>query len=226
MRNTRKKIVTILLFCLPAGLFAQYNLGIANSNYAGVQGLQLNPASIAGRNLKWDVNIISGGVNWDNNFVFIPKGAVPAFGFHAIIEGIIHNQHFETHYDPNNPNKRYNFTMTNEILGPSFQLALEHNQSVGFSIAARGAASIRNIPGTTAQNAFAYLKEPDLWNTNFSDNTTHMQGMEWLEYAFHYGTILSEDNNSQWRLCVSLKYLRGIAAAYIKNTNINYSIGD
>jgi hypothetical protein len=75
---------TVLLYlCLHSGLclLAQQDLGIQNSNYAGIRGALLNPASIADSKLKWDVNILSGDVVFANTFLYAPKSSVPFLGF-------------------------------------------------------------------------------------------------------------------------------------------------
>lgn len=201
-------------------------MGIRNSNYAGIQGAFLNPSSIADSKLKWDVNVLSAGTLFDNTFLYIPKGAVPSFGFRSIIEGIIHEDKFATHFDSNNPNKLYNLTLSTELLGPSFQMAIAGNQTIGLTIASRSFANISNIPGHTGQNAFDYLLNGGLWNTPFSDHTTKLNGMSWLEYGVHYAAVLYNDGINKWAAGISLKYLQGIGAAYVKNTNLNYTIGD
>jgi hypothetical protein len=52
-------------------LLAQQNLGIRNSNYAGIQGALLNPSAIADSKLEWDVNVLSGDEVFANTRAFI-----------------------------------------------------------------------------------------------------------------------------------------------------------
>lgn len=218
--------ILLIGMLLPLWMLGQYNMGVGNSNYAGIHGALINPAGLAGSKLRWDLNGLSTGVLFDNTFVYVPRGAVPAFGFGAIIKGIIHEDKFATHFDPGNPGKLYNFTFSNEILGPSFQLALDDQQTIGLTIASRSYASIRNLPGHTAQNAYDYLLSPSRWNIPYSDHSSRLNGMSWLEYGFHYAAVLSDDGTNKWKGGVTLKYLQGVAAAYVKNTNLNYTIAD
>jgi len=222
----QKWIAVGIGLCLYLCGWAQYDLGVANSNYSGLQGTRINPGIAAGSRLKWEVDGLSLDVLYDNTFVYTPRGAVPAFGFKRILKGIVDNQHFATHYQPGEPGKRYELTLSSEVLGPSFRLSLGEQQSVGLSIAARGYVNIRNIPGTTAENAWAYLGDKDLWNRALSDNSTRLNGMGWLEYGLNYSAILFDDGNNQWKAGIGLNYLQGIVAAYIKNTHLNYTLGD
>src|SRR5579872_4014838 len=147
--------VGLCLCLLGLSLHAQYDLGVGSSNYSGILGARINPGVTAGSPLAWEINGVSVDALYSNDFIYTPKHAVPAFGFKALIEGIIHNQHYVTNYDPQDPNRLYHFTLSTEVLGPSFRMNLGKDQSIGLSIAARSMANIRDLPGTTGQNAFA-----------------------------------------------------------------------
>ncbi|GGA84288.1 hypothetical protein GCM10011511_04310 [Puia dinghuensis] len=219
--------LTVTIVCLLSiRTAAQYDMGIVGSNYSGIRGTLINPAAGANLKFKWDVNVLSGDVLFNNTFLYVPKGAVPAFGFKSIIKGIINNDKFATYYDPTQPGKLYHVTLSAEILGPSFQLALPHRQSIGFTFADRLSANVRNIPGATAQNAFVYLKSPPLWDTTFTDGSTKVNGVNWLEYGVHYAKVLFDNGTDQWNAGITVKYLQGIAGAYIRNTHLGYRIVD
>jgi len=207
-------------------LFAQENLGVRNGHYAGIQAALLNPAGMEGQSLKWDVNVASVGMLFDNNYLYIPRGAVPILGFKSILRGIKHEDKFVTTFDPANPDKRYHFVLAGEILGPSFQAEVSPGQVVGFTLAARAYANIDNFTGHVAQNAYDYMRNKDLWHVPLHDNSTRLNGMAWLEYGLHYAAVLWKDNESELAVGVGLKYLEGIGAAYVKNTNLNYVVGD
>src|ERR1700688_275891 len=149
-----KKMV-IFLLCMGSYLYllAQQDLGIRNSNYAGIQGSLLNPSSIADSKLKWDVNVISVGEVFDNTFLFAPKNSVPFFGVKRIIKGSIDENLFYTHFNPQDPDKLYNLTFSAEFLGPSFFVKVRKKHVIGFTIAERSYSNIKNIPGNLAQNS-------------------------------------------------------------------------
>ena len=222
-----KKIV-IFFLSLPASLClpAQQNLGIRNSNYAGIQGSLLNPSSIADSKLKWDLNILSVGEVFDNTYLYAPKSSLTLFGFKKIIKGAIDENLFFTHFDLQHPDKLYNVTLSTEILGPSFFCKIAKKHTIGLTLAARSYTNIRDIPGNLAQNAFDYFVDKNLWNTNFQDNTTRINTMTWLEYGLHYARVIYSRGKDELKAGISLNYLQGIAAAYVKNTHITYRISD
>src|SRR5450631_906060 len=133
-----RKAKTLFLFMhISLCMYAQQNLGIRNGNYAGIQGALLNPGSIADSKLKWDLNILSAGVVFENTFLYIPKGAVPAFGFKSIVKGILNEDKFNTNFDPKNPNKLYNLTLSTELIGPAFHMDLSTKSVIGFIMSSR-----------------------------------------------------------------------------------------
>lgn len=222
----KKTLGAVLCMLGSLCLLGQQDLGIRNSNYAGIQGALLNPSSIADSKLKWDVNILSVGEVFDNNFLYAPKSSLNFLGFKKIIEGSIHEDLYDTHFDPNNPNKLYNLTFSTEVLGPSFFIKVAKKHSIGLTIAGRGYANIKDISGNLGQNAFAYFQQKSLWDTTFHDNTSRVNTMGWLEYGLHYATVIYSQGKDELKVGVSLNYLQGIAAAYAKNVNVNYNIGD
>jgi hypothetical protein len=222
-----KKVFVFLLVmycCLFS--FAQQDLGIRNSNYAGIQGALLNPGSIADSKLKWDVNVLSAGEVFDNNFLYAPKNSLNFLGFKRIINGSIHEDLFDTRFDPRQPNKLYNVTLSTEFLGPSFFVKVAKKHEIGLTIEGRAYANIRDISGNMGQNAFAYFLQKSLWNAPFQDTRTRINTMSWLQYGIHYATVLYRQGKDELKVGVSLNYLQGIAAAYAKNVDINYTIND
>jgi len=222
-----KKTALLLLCSLTViSISAQQNLGIRNSNYAGIQSVSLNPSSIADSKLKWDVNVFSAGTVYDNTFLFIPRDSLHFLGFKNIINDIIHETQFTTHFNIQQPNKLYDVTFSNELLGPSFMMSIGEHSAIGLTTSARSYGNINNISGHFGQNTFAYLKEQDLWKTTFHDNTAKLNSMGWLEYGLNYATVIYAKDKHEFKGGITLKFLQGIAAAYLKNTNLNYNIID
>jgi hypothetical protein len=219
----KKLVIIILLAASRTSLFAQ-DLGVQNSNYAGIQGALLNPSSIAGSPLKWDINILSGDAFFAGNFLYAPVKNLRFFGFGHIIKGSLNEELFGTRWDPNNPNKKYDEALSTTILGPSFFVTVHKKHEIGLTMAARAVATVRNITGNLGENAFAYFQDGNLWNTNWQDNSARVNGMAWMEYGVHYATVLYTQGENSLKGGISLNYLVGAEAAYAKNTNLNYRV--
>ena len=75
----RKILINLLisssfLFC-GATISAQSYLGIVNSNYAGVTGMELQPASIVDSRYRFDISLFGLSSTIANNYVGLePKG--------------------------------------------------------------------------------------------------------------------------------------------------------
>ena len=221
------KRTAIVLFCLMAfRASAQPGLGVQNSNYAGVQGSLLNPSSIAGSAIQWDILGLSANVDFANTFLYAPKSAVPVLGIRRIIKGSIDENLFRTSFDPGNPNKQYNVAIFGQIQGPSFFMRINNKHEIGLTAVLRAGANIRNITGNAAQNAFDYLLSSNLWNTTYEEQSARLNGMGWMEYGFHYATVLLDDGLNEWKAGITLKYEAGMFAVYAQNTHLTYRIED
>lgn len=67
----RIQTIFLLLIGIVSISTAQEQLGLKTSNYSGINGITLNPASGVGSRLQWDINVISAGVFVENNYVFV-----------------------------------------------------------------------------------------------------------------------------------------------------------
>ena len=64
-------IFSFLLIIMPAP--AQEMLGAVNSNYAGINAVQLNPANMLSQQIYLDINMLSGDAFIQNNAFYISK---------------------------------------------------------------------------------------------------------------------------------------------------------
>ncbi|HEV2353962.1 MAG TPA: hypothetical protein VGR89_06955, partial [Puia sp.] len=154
MHYFKKRTVALLVAFLAFRAAAQEDLGIRNSNRAGIQGSLINPSSIAGSPLEWDLHLFSAQVDFANTFLYAKRSQVPFLGIRRIIKGSIDEDLFLTRYEAQDPNKRYQVNFTAEFLGPSFFITVKNKHEIGLTTALRGIGNIRDITGNAGQNAF------------------------------------------------------------------------
>lgn len=65
------RLIILLLVGIVSAGSAQEQLGLKVSNYSGINGITLNPASGVGSRLQWDINVVSMGVFVENNYVYV-----------------------------------------------------------------------------------------------------------------------------------------------------------
>ncbi len=193
---------------------AQHNLGIATSNMAGINGLQLNPANIAESKEVKSVNIVSFSYGVDNNV-----------GPFSAKEGLI------VALDNGKTNNMFQYTNNSRIamlapyisiLGPSVMFRLDKKNTIAFTTAIRGMNQFNNFDQTlfhtfndktfvTDQNVLATLR-----NFNYTVQL-------WSEIGASYAGVFYNDGHNKIKAGATLRYLAGIAYVGVDGTNMDVS---
>ena len=198
---------TTLIFIFSISLIsAQSYFGHTVDNYAGVHGIIYNPANIVESNLRADINLISGSVFIDNDYI-----------------GIGFNELFNSNEDIDNSLERFpsssnNFNINVDVLGPSFMFNLNKKSSIGISSRVRVMSNLNEIDGTlfeTIKDGFDDNDDFDFDQQNFT-GTAHA----WAEIGLTYGRILWSKQNHLLTGAVTLKYLQGAGSAFTNSTNL------
>ena len=161
----KKIFITTAAILAFANLQAQDMMGIRNSNYAGLTGLDLNPASIVDSRVKLDVNLLTIGLSLDNNYLYIPKDSLKFMGIKNMVK-VVDEKRYLDKYEFNGGDKLMWAATT--IQGPSVMVNLG-NHSFAFSYNIRSAISLRDVE--FAQAKFA------LQDVNYDPIETAMSGL-------------------------------------------------
>jgi len=220
-----KKILQLLLmFGIISTTHAQQYLGVRNSNYAGILGATLNPSSMADSKLGWDINLGSASFTADNTFLYIPKDSLKFLGFGTIAD-LAKNKHYYTRFDHNSPNDLFDFTLSTELMGPSFMFSFaKHKHAIGFTSAARYYLVLNDVQGHQAQQAYAENRDTLLYKLTLPDDGIRLNTMAWFEYGLSYAGVFYQKNRNEIKGGITLKYLDGAGAAYVKNISGSYNI--
>ncbi len=213
-------------------VLGQNQLGLHISNYAGANGLSLNPASFQVSPLSWDVNILSGGVYFENDYAFLEntnslklltqnsqvlvdrnaEGTPPA-------DGLFYNFFY--------PAGRINLSV-NAFAGlPAGVFRVNPKFSIGIFTKARLAFSGHKLDNNLSK------PQLDLWleNNEMSFKPLQVSALSWGEVAINLGFNTTRKIRTKSAFGVNIKYLIGLGAAYFKNnqtidilpTSLNYS---
>ncbi|MCH5597442.1 hypothetical protein [Niabella ginsengisoli] len=81
-----KKYVFLLSLSIGSSImgFSQDLLGLSTGNYAGITGMNLNPASIVDSRLKFDLNLIGVSNYYSNNYLSVKRDALIKGSFSRI----------------------------------------------------------------------------------------------------------------------------------------------
>lgn len=207
----KKLIIFVLVMAGASPLKAQSYLGYFHDNYAGVQSVLFNPASIADSNFKADINLFSASITGTNDYY-----------------GIQATDLLKSSYDLETQAKLFssgsnNFIVNADVMGPSAMFNIAPKHSLALFTRGRAIANIHDINGEVFKELssdFDSSTDFDLAAGNFN-----ITASSWAELGLSYATILLNKNNHFIKGGLTLKYLQGIANNYTRGNNVtvNYN---
>lgn len=237
-----KNYLIALIFCVFSFMgFSQNYLGVSTSNYAGIMGVQLQPASFVDGRFVFDLNIASLNFNTYQNFGYFDAKAMrtaqgnggywwkKSFLDTAILENwskpdstfidrfIVHSYN----KDSKKTLGLYNSIQT-DIL--NFNFHINQNIAVGMFARARSITNIDNMDPKLAVLAENGLDYSMLWNQKLNEELFNLNHMTWLEYGLNYGQVVLDDKEHFVKVGGSLKLLSGLTAAYFYTNNFEYNL--
>ena len=135
----KKLYFLITLIGLAGAAEAQDWLGFHSSNYAGVQGISFQPASIADSRYKFQMNIIGVSTSFENNYYSIPNSDFKKFE----IDG---DRLIESDKD----SKKGGFLSADVYAPVSFMLTLSPKHAMALTLRGR---SVFNFDGLSSPNS-------------------------------------------------------------------------
>ncbi|EJL59192.1 DUF5723 family protein [Flavobacterium sp. CF136] len=203
-----KKTFLILLFLI-SGLTvsAQSYTGYFHDNYAGVQSVLFNPASIADSRFKTDINLFSVSGSVANDLYGVR--------FFDILKKD-YNIDRDAKITPSNANNgRANF----DIMGPSFMFNIAPKHTLAVFTRARSITNLRDING----NLIDQVKDGLDQASNFNLNAGNAKGASnsWGELGISYAAVLYQNNQHFLKVGLTAKYLQGGVNGYIQGKDVN-----
>lgn len=222
-----KRLLFLLTLTLSVTcLIAQDMIGIRNSNYAGLQGLGMNPALIQNSRLDIDINLIGVGATIENDFLYLPKDSLKFFGIKNVIEKFGDKGYLDE-FAMSNKDGLYNASASLTVSGLGGMFSIDnYKHTIAITSQARVAVSASNVQGHAAKYAvegFAYDK---LMGTLLLGKDFEVNILGWIEYGLSYATTLYENKKGSLAGGLTLKYLQGVGAGYIRNANMDYMVID
>jgi hypothetical protein len=215
-----KNFWLILFIYFPITLFSQEQLGLKLENYAGINGVTLNPASNLTNPLRIDINLVAFGAFIDNNYLFIKNTNTldllrngedrDFYNAPDFTENNIPQDGYIVDYF-NDSRKRHASVLLN-VMGPSFAFKIGDQHTVGLFTAVRGAFSTQNIP-----NEFSYYKYEDIpFNEEFSVTPFSGAVVAWSEIGVNYAYKIPTADGFLG-IGINARYLQGYEALYFEN---------
>jgi len=200
-RMKQKSVVFLLgiLLCMTAS--SQSFIGYGYDNYSGVNGVLLNPGTIADSKYKVNVNIFAVSAYAGNNAYEMDRSRLLGFHFSGLSEG--------NGYDKV-PNTDYKYLYFNtDILGPSAMVSLTSKDAFGIITRMRTIGNEYNLGNPLFQ--LLGQANPAFYNTDIINRSLQAKVNAFAEAGVSYGRVLMKDDHSELKIGITGKYIAGIA---------------
>ena len=210
-----KKAYTLFLFsCFTAIGFSQQYIGYHHDNYAGVQGLLLNPASVAGSKYKVNVNIVSLSFLGGNNAYELDKKKLFKFDFSGgMTEGV------DFFKQDNTDNK--NLWINADILGPSFMVTTGPKSGFGIYSRLRTLVNENNLSNSTFQ---FFNSDAGPFDVPIQEKDVHFKVHSFAEAAITYGRTVHSSNKKTIKIGLTGKYVVGVGAVALYSDELAVNV--
>ncbi len=208
-----------LFFQMPKSAVAQVQLGLRLENYAGINGISLNPTAGIHNPLGWDVNIVAAGSFFDNNYAFIRNSNVISVLTNA--EDISFAPEAKIDYpkksayvmDFYNQNQVKYVSTTHFVTLPSVQFNFANGNSFGLFFGQQAAVVSRNIPTI----ADPYEQQKITINQRVPIPAFNLTGATWGEVGINWAHNFGSDTEGGLSIGATLKWIRPNQVFFVDN---------
>lgn len=199
-------------------LKAQEQFNFKADNYAGINGVLLDPAHNLSNPNNWDVTILGVDAFVHNNYSYISKASLLSLLTKGDLEvaeptnGITgaSRRHVWDFYSTSKDKDAY---VQVDVLGPSGSMRIDYHNTIGLFTRARVVASARAI-----DSGFNYYNFHEInYGTPFTADKSDLQAAAWAEIGLNYAKVLKESKEYKFSAGANLKYMIGTDAAYVIN---------
>ncbi|MBK9358982.1 MAG: OmpA family protein [Bacteroidales bacterium] len=206
-------LITVIAIKQSSG---QEFLPFAQSNYSGVSGLILQPASIADSRYRFDMVFLGTNFLVSNNYL--------AFRREAFYNpGRWDEDNFKEKYVFENLNGKDKSGIINiGMILPSFMVNLNEKNALAFTSRIRGFSNVDNITEDFAKLAYEDFNYEPLLYKNLTNANFSIQGNYWAEFGVTYARVIANTGKHFVKGGATFKYLQGIASGYGFVSELSY----
>lgn len=218
MKKILIQAIALLFFTL--NLSAQELLPFATSNYAGVSGVHLQPASIADSRFSFDLAVSSTSFSITNNFY----GIDPYVIWHP---KLIQDLDFRGEYLTRNldGNDKHGLVSLKQDFF-SFMISLSEKDAIAFTPSLRAVYNLNNMTESMAVLIDNYDQETNLWDIRLKNENLNSQVNMWAEYGFTYARVILDKEKHFLKAGTTLKINQGIGSGYMFMKDLTYEVND
>lgn len=222
-----KKLILLLsaVACF-ASSQAQDYLGLSTGNYSGIQGVMLQPANVADNRYKFELNLISTNIGFQNNYL--------GFSREFFIKNRFSFKDYDTYADFQQNvlseqtinGNRARFNLNNRLNLPSVLFTTGKNSGIAIGIQSRTGIAIDNMNVDFARQLYNNFQDASGYNrVNTLDGLT-MNAMNWVEGSLTYGRVLLDNGKHFLKAGVTAKYLGGVSSWYLQANDLDITVNN
>jgi outer membrane protein OmpA-like peptidoglycan-associated protein len=216
------RILITLFFCLLVqlpSLSAQNFLGLQSSNYAGVYGIDLQPASIAGSPLKVDISLGGASFTGWNDLVGVYK--LPLFSGETT-DKLTWNENHADYLKAYYGDSYYGYANAEIHMPLSFMVSVNPRHSFALTSRLRTYFNMDEVGREVGEILFEYDKEPYFDNT-YNSNGASLDFASFLEFGGAYAGIPFDNGVHKVKVGGRVKYLIGTLGGYMNLNEVSYT---
>ena len=207
----KKQLLILLILMTSFASKAQSYSGYFQDNYAGVQSVLFNPASIADSRFKTDINLFSVSTAVSNDLYGVKLFDV-----------------FKDGYDFDSQSKMTSSNANNalinlDIMGPSFMFNIAPKHTLALFTRARSVTNLRDVNGNLVDQVKDGLDQSSSF-LNLNAGSPNGAAHAWGELGISYAAVLFQKNQHFLKGGLTAKYLQGVGNAYIQGKDANVSL--
>jgi outer membrane protein OmpA-like peptidoglycan-associated protein len=207
----KKSFLTVLAIASFVSVSAQSYLGYTHDNYAGVQGVMFNPASIVDSRFKTDINLFSISTSATND----------AYGV-SIADAFKTGFDFDTQakksFSTNN-----NAVFNTDVMGPSFMFNIAPKHSLAIYTRARAFLNVLDVNGQVINDI---TKDNSTSFPSATLGSPTAVGNSWGELGISYAAVLLQRGQHFLKGGFTAKYLQGVANYHFQGNNVTVQYND
>ena len=202
----KKTLLFLFVLFLATKANAQSYMGYIPDNYAGVQGVLFNPASIVDSRFKTDINLFSTSGTLTNDFYGVSLFDLSSSSYDANENGV------------RTPTQKNGGIVFSDVMGPSFMFNIAPKHSIALYTRARAVVNLVDVNG----ELYDKLKDgiDDAPGFDIPVGSPNLVGHTWGEVGLSYAAVLWQSKQHFLKGGLTAKYLVGGINSYAKGNNI------
>ena len=201
---------------------AQDFLPLLSDNYSGINQAPLQPAAIVDSRFDRDFNLMgfncdlyNTGMWFNSKWLRSPLSVLTNKGW------------WDKNTSLDKPNGQdEDFYMSQSIMGPSFLLSVGEKHAVGFTYRLRSITNTDDLCEPLFRSVYQEYENQSYWNTWYFDHQMRSVQHIFGDYALIYAAEIMNRGPHFMKIGGSLKFLQGIAAAYVQSDSLFFYYDD